>query len=396
MPKVLRIINRFNLGGPTFNAALLTRHMPSEFDTLLVGGKEEETEKSSQHILQNLGVEAHLIDEMQRDIGLANDRQAYIRVKELIKKYQPDIIHTHASKAGAIGRAAGIAYGKAKMVHTFHGHVFHSYFGKVKTNLYKNIERALAMRTDRIIAISELQKQELAQRYRICSENKIEVIPLGFDLKKFQVDNDSKRERFRKEYSIDSDEIAIGVIGRLVPIKNHKLFLDAIKQVSQKTNKKIRAFIVGDGEERERLKEYTSLIGLDYLNGDFRRGRKATIHFTSWIKDIDVVNAGMDIIALTSLNEGTPVSLIEAQASCKPIVATEVGGVGNIVQHNETALLSESNCLEGFSDNLLKLIENEELRKSLGCQGWTRVNEKFHYKRLVSDMSDLYHSLLAE
>ena len=396
MPKILRIINRFNLGGPTFNAALLTKHMSPEFETLLVGGREEDSEESSQYILKNLGIEAHLIDEMQRDIGLSNDRQAYFRVKELIKKYQPDIIHTHASKAGAIGRAAGIAYGKAKMVHTFHGHVFHSYFGKLKTNIYKNIERALAHRTDKIIAISPIQKEELAKQYRICSENKIEVIPLGFDLKKFQVDNMSKRVAFRKEYGIDDDEIAIGVVGRLVPIKNHKLFLDAIKEISQRTKKKIRAFIVGDGEERENLKEYTSLIGLDYLNGDFKRGMKATVHFTSWIKNIDVVNAGMDIIALTSLNEGTPVSLIEAQASCKPIVATRVGGVSNIVQHNETALLSESNCLEGFSENLLKLVESKELRHDLGENGWARVNEKFHYSRLISDMSTLYNTLLAE
>lgn len=396
MPKVLRIINRFNLGGPTFNAALLTKYLSPEFETLLVGGKEEDSEESSQHILGNLEVEAHLIDEMQRDIGISNDRQAYLKVKELIKTYQPDIIHTHASKAGAIGRAAGIAYGKAKMVHTFHGHVFHSYFGKVKTEIYKNIERALALKTDKIIAISELQKVELAERYRICSEDKIAVIPLGFDLKKFQIDNALKRTAFRKKYGIDDEEIAIGIVGRLVPIKNHKLFLDAIKDVSRKTDKKVRAFIIGDGEEGENLKEYTSLIGLDYLNGDFKQGMKATVHFTSWIKDIDVVNAGMDIIALTSLNEGTPVSLIEAQASCKPIVATRVGGVGNVVEHNETALLSESNYLDGFSENLLKLIESKGLRDSLGGKGWVRVNKKFHYNRLVSDMSELYNSLLAK
>ena len=136
MPKVLRIINRFNLGGPTFNAALLTKHMAPEFETMLIGGREESSEVSSQHILTDLGVEAHFIDEMQRDIGLSNDRQAYKAIKKIIKEFQPDIIHTHASKAGAIGRSAGIAYGKAKMVHTFHGHVFHSYFGKVKTSIY--------------------------------------------------------------------------------------------------------------------------------------------------------------------------------------------------------------------------------------------------------------------
>jgi len=216
MPKVLRIINRFNLGGPTFNAALLTKYMAPEFETLLIGGKEESSEESSQYILDNLNINAQLVDELQRDIGFANDRQAYKEIKKIIKEYQPDIIHTHASKAGAIGRSAGIAYGKAKMVHTFHGHVFHSYFGKLKTNVYKNIERALALRTDKIVAISQRQKLELSKRYKICSADKIEVIPLGFELEKFQDNILEKRASFREKYNISDDEIAIGIIGRLM------------------------------------------------------------------------------------------------------------------------------------------------------------------------------------
>lgn len=394
MPKVLRLINRFNLGGPTFNAALLTKYMAPEFETLLVGGKEESSEESSQYILDDLDINAHLIDEMQRDIGLSNDRQAYKKIKTLIKSYKPDIIHTHASKAGAIGRAAGIAYGKAKIVHTFHGHVFHSYFGKTKTNIYKNIERALALKTDKIVAISQRQKLELSKRYAICPADKIEVIPLGFDLAKFQEDKEKKRISFRKKFRLDEDEIAIGIVGRLVPIKNHKLFLDSIKKVIGSTDKKVRAFIVGDGEERDNLKAYTSELGLDFLNGDFEPGMKATVHFTSWLKDVDWVNAGMDIIALSSLNEGTPVSLIEAQASCKPIVATKVGGVGNIVLNNETALLASSESTEDFSKKLLQLIDSASLRTSMGQNGWAFVNEQFHYKRLVSDMKNLYNSLL--
>ncbi len=394
MPKVLRIINRFNLGGPTFNAALLTKYMAPEFETMLVGGREESSEESSQHILNDLGIKAHYVDEMQRDIGLSNDRQAYKSIKKLINEFQPDIIHTHASKAGAIGRSAGIAYGKAKIVHTFHGHVFHSYFGKFKTKVYQNIERALALKTDRIIAISPRQKLELTKRYRICSEDKVEIIPLGFDLNRFQENVEEKRKSFREKYDIDDDEIAIGIIGRLVPIKNHKMFLDSIKQVLGKTNKKIRAFLIGDGEEREELKAYSTKLGLVYVNGDFEKGMKATVHFTSWIKNVDWANSGLDIIALSSLNEGTPVSLIEAQASCKPIVSTKVGGVSNIVLPNETALLSPSNCSGPFAENLLQLVENEDRRIEMGKKGWELVHEKYHYNRLVSDMKNLYTELL--
>lgn len=394
MPRVLRIINRFNLGGPTFNAALLTRYMSPEFETLLVGGKQQESEESSQHILDELNINAHLIDEMQRDIGLKNDREAYKEIKKIIHDFKPDIIHTHASKAGAIGRSAGIAYGKAKMVHTFHGHVFHSYFGNLKTNFYKNIERALALKTDKIIAISPRQKVELSKKYRICSEDKIEVIPLGFDLAKFNEGLSEKRRSFREKFNIEEDEIAIGIIGRLVPIKNHRLFLKSIQQIKEKSNKRIRAFIVGDGEERENLKSYATDLGLDHLNGEFKDGMRATVHFTSWIKEVDWVNAGLDIVALSSFNEGTPVSLIEAQASGTPIVSTNVGGVCNIVKHRETALLVDKKNKDDFFQKLYQLVEDDSLRERLGNKGWEFVNEQFHYKRLVNDMAKLYNNLL--
>lgn len=368
--------------------------MGNDYDTLLIGGKEQETEESSQFILDELEIKPTLIDEMQRDIGLKNDRAAYQKIKKIIHQYQPDIIHTHASKAGAIGRSAGIAYGKAKMVHTFHGHVFHSYFGKLKTNLYINIERALAYKTDKIVAISERQKLELTKRYKICHPDKVSVIPLGFDLDKFHKNQDQKRREFRKKYNINDDEIAIGIVGRLVPIKNHQLFIKSIKNLTHKTNKKIRAFIVGDGSERENLKAFTEENGLSLLNGDFDGNNKATIHFTSWLKNVDEVNAGMDIIALSSLNEGTPVSLIEAQASCKPIVTTKVGGISNIVIPNETALLVENDNENQFTESLLKLVSDDVLRANMGKSGWNFVKEQFHYNRLVSDMTKLYEELL--
>tara|TARA_B100001109_G_scaffold255735_1_gene260429 strand:+ start:2814 stop:4004 length:1191 start_codon:yes stop_codon:yes gene_type:complete len=394
MPKVLRIINRFNLGGPTFNAALLTKYMQPKYDTLLIGGKEQESEESSKHILDDLNIEAQQIAEMQRDLGIKNDRSAYKKILNIIKDFKPDIIHTHASKAGAIGRSAGIAYGKAKMVHTFHGHVFHSYFGPVKTSFYKNIERALALKTDKIVAISSRQKIELSRKYRICSDDKIEVIPLGFDLSKFHEDRESKRKDFRATYQLSDDEIAIGIIGRLVPIKNHKLFLQAFANIEQRSGKKVRAFIVGDGIESQNLKSFSQDLGLTYTNGQNPPVPNAKVHFTSWIKNVDWVNAGLDIIALSSLNEGTPVSLIEAQASCKPIITTKVGGVTNVVKPNKTAMVVENDNTNEFTDKLMRLVENESLRTEMGNSGWEYVSEQFHYNRLVRDMTALYDDLL--
>jgi glycosyltransferase involved in cell wall biosynthesis len=408
MPRILRIINRFNLGGPTHNAAYLTRYMPDEFETLLVGGSQEATEEGSHHILDAVGVEPMIIPELQREVAPWRDRGAYRRIKELIQHYKPDIVHTHAAKAGAVGRLAASELGVKAIVHTFHGHVFHSYFGPVRTALYKNIERFLAKRSSRIIAISDKQKAELVDEHRICTADKVSVIPLGFDLTRFQTGQTEKRALFRRVYGIAEDEIAIGIVGRLVPIKNHDLFLDVIAAVSKKTGKRLRAFVVGDGEERERLQQRAEALGMSQVLGPMFNGHgfghgvngkpmveNATVTFTSWIKEVDFVNAGVDIVMLTSLNEGTPVSLIEAQAANRPIVSTRVGGIENVVIPGHTALLSASGDRSAMEAHLHRLVEDHVLRHTMGNGGWDHVRDKYHYTRLVSDMAGLYHSLLA-
>ncbi|NVO02390.1 MAG: glycosyltransferase [Bacteroidetes bacterium] len=395
MPRVLRILNRFNLGGPTYNAAYLTKYMAPDFETLLIGGSIDESEKNSEYIVRQLGIEPTIISEMKRSIGIKNDIIAYKKIKEIIRTFKPDIVHTHASKSGALGRFAASKMKVPIIIHTFHGHVFDSYFNQVKNNFYKTIERNLANRSTKIIAISDLQKFELSETHQICKPEKIEVIPLGFDLSRFQDNIVRKRAIFRKRYEVDDDVIAIGIIGRLVPVKNHELFLKAFAEVKSKTEKKIRAFIIGDGEEKDFLKKITAELELDFEEAE-NSSKKLSLTFTSWIKEADVAIAGMDIIALTSLNEGTPVSLIEAQAGNKPIVSTRVGGIENVVMENRTALLSESNDLKGFSENLLKMIENDDLRNSFSGDGWEFVKDKFHYDRLVKDMKALYNQLLME
>lgn len=407
MPRVLRIINRFNLGGPTHNAAYLTRYMPGEYETLLVGGAQENTEEGSGHILENLGVEPMVLPEMQREVAPWRDRSAYRRIKAIIKDFRPDIVHTHAAKAGAVGRMAASELGVKAIVHTFHGHVFHSYFGAVRTAMYKNIERFLARRSSRIIAISDKQKSELVDEHRICPEGKVRVIPLGFDLRRFQEDQQAKRALFRKVYGVADDEIAVGIVGRLVPVKNHDLFLEGIKQLRDSTGKKVRAFVVGDGEERGRLEEKTRELGLSQAVGPYFNGHgfghgvnghamvpKADITFTSWIKEIDIVNAGVDVVALTSFNEGTPVSLIEAQAANKPVVSTNVGGIENVVREGHTGLLSPTGNVEAFASNLRQVVEDDALRARLGTGGWAHVEQRFHYTRLVADTAALYNELL--
>jgi len=393
MPKVLRIINRFNIGGPTFNAAYLSKYLPNEYETLLIGGEKEDHEESSLHVLHELGLKPIIIPEMRRSINPLNDYFVYRKIKNIIEEFKPDIVHTHAAKAGTIGRLAAYNAKVPVILHTFHGHVFHSYFNKAKTSVFKNIERNLAAKSTKIIAISERQKYEIGTIHRICPPEKIEVVPLGFDLSRFQEDYNKKRKHFRDKYNIADDEIAVGIIGRIVPIKNHEFFVKAWKEVSDKTSKKIRAFIVGDGEDRAKIENMAKELGLSVCTENFEKS-ECSLTFTSWIKEIDVVNAGVDIVALCSLNEGTPVSLIEAQAANNPVISTKVGGVENIVNEGKTGLLSNVGDLEKYSSNLLELLENDALRQNMQKAGWESVREKFHYTRLVKDIDKLYSSLL--
>jgi glycosyltransferase involved in cell wall biosynthesis len=389
MKKILRIINRFNLGGPTYNAAYLTKYLENDYETLLIGGKHEKSEKSSMHILDNLGLKPIIIEEMQRSIHPIMDRIALKKIKDIIIEFKPDIVHTHAAKAGALGRKAAYELGVKQIYHTFHGHVFHSYFGKIKTNIYKKIERNLAKKSTKIIAISEIQKQELSEVYKICSKEKIEVIPLGFDFRKFYENQTEKRKDFRKKWKIKDDEIAIGIIGRLVPIKNHVFFINVINKVISKSNTSLRIFVVGDGEEKENIIRKVSAHNLDYSIDD----KIATIQFTSWIKEIDEVNAAMDIICLCSLNEGTPVSLIEAQASGKPIVTTRTGGIENIVVENKTALISDNNDLNKFIENVLSLIKGKD-KRTLFSELAIKKSKDFDYSILIKNIKKLYENSL--
>ncbi len=385
MPKVLRIINRFNIGGPTYNATFLTRFLSNDFETLLVGGLPEEDEKDSLHILEKYGVKPVLMPEMKRLPNWKSDREAYRKIKEIIQEFQPDIVHTHAAKAGALGRRAAKACGVKVIVHTYHGHVFHSYFGTLKTKLYKFIERRLAGYSDGIIAISPIQKQELTEIHRICNPEKVQVIPLGFDLSAFQEKRISERSVTREKYGLSDNEVAVAIIGRLAPIKNHSLFLDVVELLA-KQGVHARFFIVGDGSEREWIEQRVATLNNTY---------GCSITLTSWITDIAQFNAGMDVICLTSDNEGTPVSLIEAQASSVPVVSTDVGGVRDIILENETGFVVPKKDPLKLAEKLRILIENKEIREKMSQNGWNFVREQFHYERLVKSMEEYYKTLLS-
>jgi len=281
------------------------------------------------------------------------------------------------------------------VVHTFHGHVFHSYFSPLKTKMYIEIERRLAQKSSRLIAISEGQKKDLTQVYKIAPENKVSVINLGLNLDPFKENMQFKRQQFRTQFGLDSEIIAIGIIGRLAPIKNHQLFIDAIKELHYSSTRKIKGFIVGDGECRDQLENYCKEIGIGFSTPELVDFSQPII-FTSWRTDIDVVNAGLDIITLTSFNEGTPVSIIEAQAASKPIVSVLCGSIMDVVLENETALLSPNQDAAKFISNLKKVTENDDLRQAMSIRGANFAFSKFSYHRLIHETDALYQQLLAQ
>lgn len=395
MAKVLRIINRLNIGGPTYNAAYLTKYLEPEFETLLLAGMHDESEGSSEFIVNKLGLHPTYIPNMYRSLNPIKDRKAYKQIRDIIRDFKPDIVHTHAAKAGAVGRLAAYMEDVPVILHTFHGHVFHSYFNKYKTRAFLEIERYLAKRSTKIIAISNIQQSELCDQFKIAPAEKFEIVPLGFDLSKFQETIEEKRKSFRQRYEIKDHEVAIGIIGRLVPIKNHTFFLNAIQKLIGSTDQAFRVFIIGDGEEREHIENLAKTLDIAYTN-EHSQHHNQVLTFTSWIKEVDIAMAGLDIIALTSLNEGTPVSLIEASASGKPIVTTNVGGIKDVVKSDKNAYIVEKIDVEGFAHKLKILVEHKELRDQMGLNGIEHAFSNFSHMKLVENMRTLYNKLLAE
>lgn len=390
MPKILRIINRFNLGGITYNVSYLSKYLPQEYETLLIGGPEEAGEESSLYIPQSLGLNPKIILELRRSINPFQDYKSYKKIKQIIKEFKPDIVHTHASKAGAIGRLAAISCKVPIIIHTFHGHVFHGYFSKIKTTIFKIIEKYLSKKSSAIIAISQIQKNELTKIHKVCTEHQTVVIPLGFDLNRFTENQIEKRALFREKYNIKENELAIGIIGRLAPIKNHFLFIDAIEFVLKNSQEKIVAIIIGDGETKEQLIEYIKQKQLTYSFGE---NATTNFIFTSWIKEVDTALAGLDLVCLSSKNEGTPVSLIEAQAAGKYIITTNVGGIKDILNTN-CGMLSEVDNEIDFKNNLLNAVDNYKTVTKNSSVAKQEVIQKFSYQRLCKDLDELYKKLL--
>ncbi|MGA7964303.1 MAG: glycosyltransferase, partial [Gammaproteobacteria bacterium] len=400
--KLLRFIARLNIGGPSIHVYLLTKGLnPRKFHSILVTGKISHQEGDMSYLFDSLREKPIAIDELQREIRPLMDIKAFFKIFSLLRNESPRIVDTHTAKAGTTARLAVILYnlfyGKnIRTVHTFHGHVFEGYFSKLKSSAFVWVERLLARGTDVIVAISESQKRDLSEKFKITAARRIKTIPLGFDLKPF-LSSSKFRGQLRQVLGIDKSTVVIGIIGRLVPIKNHEMFFEAAKQLMEWNPERTVIFlVVGDGELRGKLEDYCRNAGID-----------SHVRFLGWMRNLPMVYADVDILALTSLNEGTPFSIIEAMASSVPVIATEVGGVpdllggpteersGDRFKVHERGILCEKGDAAGFAEGLRFLMEvNPDETSARIERARLFVEEQFSEARLLRDMETLYLQLV--
>lgn len=398
--RIVRIIARLNVGGPAKHVVWLTNALQDAlYRSVLVTGSVPAGEEDMSYFADEAGVKPFYIPEMSREIS-PNDAITVWKIFRLLLRERPDIVHTHTAKAGTVGRVAGFLYRwltpgtligrprRCKFVHTYHGHVFHSYYGRGRTQMFLAVERLLArLVTDRLIVISEQQGAEIGNDFRVGRKGQIKVVPLGLDLQVF-ANSATRRAQFRNELGVDDETVLIGIVGRLTEIKHHQMFLNSVARL--KARKGMRFVVIGDGSLRHALEAQAQSLGTDVI---FAGGRK----------DPEYFYPALDIVALTSRNEGTPLTLIEAMANARPVVATSVGGVvdllGPVVEDGpyricERGIAVRPGDEEGFASALNRLAGDKQLQHDLGARGLEFVERVYPKERLIDDIKHLYEELM--
>jgi glycosyltransferase involved in cell wall biosynthesis len=404
--KVLRIIARLNVGGPARHVVWLSAGLKDGgYETLLVAGVPPEGEDDMSYFAAANGVEPLIVPEMSREISPRDLITAW-KLYRLMLRARPHLVHTHTAKAGGVGRAAGIMYrwltprawvGRPRdclFVHTYHGHVFHSYYGPLKTKLFLMIEKMLARMTDRIIVISEQQRREINEDFHLGRREQFAVIPLGIDLNVY-ADWEARRTQLRAEISASEDDLLIGIVGRLTEVKNHGLFLEAAALLKKISTQRLKFLVIGDGALRSQLESQARQLEI-----------ASDVVFLGTRDDPENFYPALDVVALTSLNEGTPLSVIEGMANSRAVVATGVGGVVDLLGHEvepldgytvcERGIRVQSGDAEGFANGMKRLIDDAALRDELGAHGREFVMKNYSKERLLNDIASLYAELLGE
>jgi glycosyltransferase involved in cell wall biosynthesis len=379
--RVARVIARLNIGGPAQHVIHLTARLSSDrFESVLLAGREGPAEGNMRALAGRYGVHPIAVPGLGRRISPADDLRSFVFLTRFFRRFRPHIVHTHTAKAGAVGRLAARLVGVPVVVHTYHGHVFHGYFSRPMTSLFVTIERALARSTTRLLTVSESVKREV-ERYGIGTAGQIAVLPLGLDLSRFLACEAGAGE-LRRELRVAAQVQLVGIVARLVPIKRHEHFFAAAALVAARIPE-ARFLVVGDGERRGELEAVVR-----------RHGLSDRVTFLGWRGDLERIYADLDVVVLTSANEGSPVSLIEAMAAARPVVATRVGGVPDLVEHGVNGLLVEPDDSSTTAEAIAALLADPDRRHAMGEAGRKRVRDGYSVDRLVADVDQLYGDLM--
>ncbi len=370
---VLRLITRLNIGGPARQALSLSKALAAEYPTILAAGVPEASEGE----LSDPSVPVQRVP-LVREVQPLTDARAFRAVRALVAQTQVKLVHTHMAKAGTIGRsAARTVPAHPRLVHTFHGHVLEGYFHGGVAAGFIRAERALGRFTDALVAVSPQIRDQLLD-LGIGRPDRWHVIPLGFDLSGF-FNVPPRSGELRRHIGVPPATPLIGVVGRLVPIKDHKTLFTAVAGLAQ-----VHLVVLGDGELRDELRVLAQQLGI-----------AERVHFVGWWHDMPLAMSDLDVVALTSRNEGSPVALIEALAAGVPVVATDVGGVRSVVEDGVSGFVVAPGRSAAVREALEALLHDPLLRRRFGEAGREFVRPRFGFDRLVKDVRSLYDDLLA-
>lgn len=378
--KILRIIDRLNVGGPAIHAVLTTRGLnDGEHQTVLVTGEIEPGEADMSYLLEEHGVERILIPSLGRELRPLRDVVTAWRLWRVMRRVRPDVVHTHKAKAGALGRVVALAAGVPVRVHTYHGHVFHGYFGPWKTRLFLAVERALARVTTRLVAPAAALVDELSGRYRIAPRDRFGVVPLGFDLEPF-VTVENHRGELRARLGVDGSVRLVAIVGRMVPVKDHATFVAAAAMIAAR-RADVQFVFVGGGELLDEVRRELDA-----------RGLASRAHLLGWSQQLERIYADLDVLALSSVNEGTPVALIEAMAAGVPVAATAVGGVPELLEQGARGELAPARDPAALADAIERALSAAARDRAQLIR--EDIVRSFGADRLCGDLAALYDELL--
>jgi len=378
---IARVIGRLNIGGPAQQAIALTAALNGgDYRSVLFAGREDPREGSLWQAAEAAGVSPVRVPGLGRAIRPAADLIALAALTRHLRRLRPDLVHTHTAKAGTVGRVAALLAGVPVRVHTFHGHVLTGYFGPAATALFRRIEAALARRSTLLVAVSPRQRDELIA-LGVAEPERITVIPVGLDLAPF-LNAASHAGRLRAELGLSPEIPLVGVVARLVPIKGVDLFLRAAALLRQRVPG-VRFVIAGDGPEREALEGQVTALGLD-----------GVLRFLGWRHDLPALYADLDLVVLSSRNEGTPVCLLEAMAAGVPVVATAVGGVEDLVQDRMTGRLTLPGDAGALASAIAEVLADRRAAQAYAEAARAAVFPKHDTKTLIAGIRAWYTRLL--